>query len=150
MNKCKRDKEGKCSENNQRNCELFEAEPEAPDASSLEKTTVDKLANGEQAWFPGTRTFHLNDGGRYVNVAPKTRDPVWIDPEAPCYRRAPAKIRADQVPDGRKFRRDNGDIHRRVVCPRDDKGSICGVSLTPNADLKMWIDPVELVTLLPE
>ena len=133
--------------------EADDSEPEFPDLPGYEKITVDNLNNGETVLIEAARRQNGCDDAHSLSMEYMGHDrPIHLftKTNTPCYRRAPAKIRADQVPDGRKFRRDNGDIHRRVVCPRDDKGSICGVSLTPNADLKMWIDPVELVTLLPE
>ncbi len=140
----------------EKDCKNFDAaEPKAqelPEIEGYEITTAGELNDGETGLLRMTRKNHCVDNDYSVSFNDPSRDPTWIGNATPCYRLKPGKIRADEVPDLRKFKDAQGRIHRRVVSAGDGRGgdsTICA-PIIDGSTWGSWIKPDTLVTLLPE
>jgi len=145
MTQCKHD------DNDCQNFKAVEAEAvPLPDLSDLQKCRLSDLAEGEEVLMRCKRVKRSGDDSSSVGVEFEGEGSwsFFSALKTTCYRGNPKKIRADQVPDGRRFKRTAGGIRQRVCCAADND-YICAPDV--NSSRGCWgIDGSELVTLLDE
>ncbi len=140
----------------EKDCKKFDAaEPktqELPEIEGYEKIKLYDAQVGERVFVEVIRHGCASDGPDVAGVEYPGRPGYRHCSAEFCYRPKPAKIRADEVPDLRKFKDAQGRIHRRVVSAGDGiggDGTICA-PIIHGSTWGSWIKPDTLVTLLPE
>lgn len=129
-------------------CQNFKAvETETFDLTKYEKIELKDARDNEEMLFVGTRKYVDCDDTKTVNAVIAGVKSICYKATTPCYRLKPQQIRADQVPNLRRFNW-KSTTYIRIEC--DDTSCVHCVAIEGNKIRTASFCNCDIVALLPE